>query len=82
MTSSKAVGTHPARMRNGSVAVVHDGHDAAAGACADHPSRTTLTASLARHAEEVFPELANISVTTDARMLSTLGYKRSSFSPT
>ncbi|WRZ96333.1 hypothetical protein OHB54_03405 [Streptomyces sp. NBC_01007] len=52
---------------------------------AKHPhltSRTTLTASLGRHAEELFPELANISVTTDARMLFTLGYKRSSISPT
>lgn len=45
-------------------------------------SRTTLTARLARHAEEAFPELANISVTTNAQMLSALGNKRCSFSPT
>ncbi|GAA2451398.1 hypothetical protein GCM10010433_61780 [Streptomyces pulveraceus] len=44
--------------------------------------RTTSTASLARSTEEQFPELAKISVTTEAWMLSAPGNKRFSLSPT
>ncbi|SCD31788.1 hypothetical protein GA0115234_100323 [Streptomyces sp. DvalAA-43] len=58
------------------VPTTHSGPAACPALRRHFTSRTTLTASLARPAEEQFPELANTSVTTEARVFSEPGNKR------